>query len=68
MVGFIFGIIVLMAGIITGICFVAYKKTTKTEEYMLDENGEKIPHIKPLQSFGRVMLNLDESISNNPIE
>ena len=43
MVGFVFGIIALIAGIITGICFIAYKTTIETEEYVLDENGDKIP-------------------------
>ena len=42
MVGFIFGIIVLLAGIITGIVCVAYKRITKKEEYALDENGNRI--------------------------
>ena len=43
MVGFVFGIIALIAGVITGICFIAYRTTAETEEYVLDENGEKIP-------------------------
>ena len=69
MVGFVFGIIALIAGIITGICFIVYKTIVETEEYILDENGEKIPHgsytsgyktqtvkkeIKPLKKFSGI--------------
>lgn len=43
MVGFIFGIIALLAGIIGGIVCIAYKITKKKEEYALDENGNRIP-------------------------
>lgn len=39
MVGLIFGIIILVAGIITGICFRTYTTTKEREEYVLDENG-----------------------------
>lgn len=42
MVGFIFGIIALLAGIIGGIVCIAYKVTKKKEEYALDENGNRI--------------------------
>lgn len=42
MVGFIFGIIVLLAGIIGGVVCNTYKKITKEKEYVLDENGNRI--------------------------
>ena len=42
MVGFIFGIIFLIAGIITAVCLANYKQVNKTEEYVLDENGERM--------------------------
>lgn len=42
MVGFIFGIIILLAGIITGICLAICKKEVETKEYVLDENGKPI--------------------------
>ena len=42
MVGFIFGIIFLIAGIITAVCLASYKHVEKTEEYVLDENGERV--------------------------
>lgn len=42
MVGFIFGIIILLAGIITGICLATCKKEVATKEYVLDENGKPI--------------------------
>lgn len=42
MVGFIFGIIFLIAGIITAVCLANYKQVNKTEEYVLDENGERV--------------------------
>lgn len=42
MVGFIFGIIFLIAGIIAAVCLAQYKKIEKTEEYVLDENGERM--------------------------
>ncbi len=42
MVGFIFGIIFLIAGIIVGICLACYKKTVETEEYVKDDNGQPI--------------------------
>lgn len=48
MVGFIFGIIFLILGIITGIIFLCYTKTELIEEYELDDNGELI-----VGSFGR---------------
>ena len=42
MVGLIFGIIALIAGIITGIVLVAYTRTEELVEYELDENGKRI--------------------------
>lgn len=42
MVGFIFGIIFVIVGIITGICLTCFKKTVETEEYVLDENQQPI--------------------------
>ena len=42
MVGFIFGIIVLIAGIITGICFITYTSVMEKEELALDESGNAI--------------------------
>ena len=42
MIGFIFGIIILLAGIITGICLTCYKKTVETEEYVLGEDGQPV--------------------------
>lgn len=42
MVGFIFGIILLIAGIITGVYLINYKETAETNEPILDENGNKM--------------------------
>lgn len=42
MVGFIFGIIVLLAGVITGIVLMGHKKKETKQEYALDENGNRI--------------------------
>lgn len=42
MVGFIFGIIFLIAGIIAAICLANYKQTKTTEEYVLDEEGNRV--------------------------
>lgn len=42
MVGFIFGIIFLIAGIITAVCLANYKQVNKTEEYVLDEEGNRM--------------------------
>jgi regulator of protease activity HflC (stomatin/prohibitin superfamily) len=42
MVGFIFGIIFLIAGIITAVCLAQYKRVEKTEEYVLDEEGNRV--------------------------
>lgn len=44
MVGFIFGIIFLIAGVIIGIYLANYKKTVDTEEYALDAAGNRIPN------------------------
>ena len=42
MVGFIFGIIFLIAGIIAAVCLANYKQTKTTEEYVLDEEGNRV--------------------------
>lgn len=42
MVGFIFGIIFLIAGIIAAVCLASYKHVEKTEEYVLDEEGNPV--------------------------
>ncbi len=42
MVGFIFGIIVLLAGVICGVAFGTHKRVIEKEEYVLDENGNRI--------------------------
>lgn len=42
MVGFIFGIIFLIAGIIAAVCLASYKHVEKTEEYILDEEGNPV--------------------------
>jgi regulator of protease activity HflC (stomatin/prohibitin superfamily) len=42
MVGFIFGIIFLIAGIIAAVCLAQYKRIEKTEEYVLDEEGNRV--------------------------
>ena len=42
MVGFVFGIIFLIAGVVAAICLANVKATERTEEYVLDENGERI--------------------------
>lgn len=42
MVGFIFGIIFLIAGIIAAVCLASYKHVEKTEEYVLDEEGNRV--------------------------
>lgn len=68
MVGFIFGIIVLIIGIIAGIAMSVYTETQDVEEFILDENGNKIPsgwgggyktrkvekEVKPLKKFSVV--------------
>ena len=48
MVGLIFGIIALIAGIVAGIIMIMYVKTEECTEYALDENGERI-----ISGFGR---------------
>jgi regulator of protease activity HflC (stomatin/prohibitin superfamily) len=42
MVGFIFGIIFLIAGIIAAVCLAQYKRIEKTEEYVLDAEGNRV--------------------------
>ena len=42
MAGLIFGIIILIAGIITGIVMMMYTCTERVEEYTLDEDGNRI--------------------------
>ena len=42
MVGFVFGIIFLIAGIVTGICLANYKTEVHTKEYVVDENGNRV--------------------------
>ena len=42
MVGFIFGIIFLIVGIIAAVCLASYKQVKQTEEYVLDENGDRV--------------------------
>lgn len=42
MVGFIFGIIALILGIVVGIIMIAHTKIVTVKEYDLDENGNKI--------------------------
>ena len=42
MVGFIFGVIAFIAGIIVGAIMYLYTRTEEVEEYDLDENGERI--------------------------
>lgn len=68
MVGFIFGIIALIAGIIAGIVMSVCTETKEVEEFVLDENGNKIPsswgggyktrkvekEVKPLKKFSVV--------------
>ena len=59
MVGLIFGIIALIAGIVAGIIMIMYVETEEIEEYDLDENGEKIP-----TSFGRYRKHTVEKKTN----
>lgn len=42
MAGFIFGIVFLIAGIITSVVLASIKKEVKSDEYVLDENGNRI--------------------------
>lgn len=42
MFGFVFGIIVLLAGVVGGVALGAYKRVIQKEEYVLDENGKRI--------------------------
>jgi regulator of protease activity HflC (stomatin/prohibitin superfamily) len=47
MVGFIFGIIALLIGVIAGICLIVYQFEDSIEEFELDDDGNRIPY-----SFG----------------
>lgn len=42
MVGFIFGIIFLLAGIVVAVCFATQKKEVETKEYVYDEEGNRV--------------------------
>ena len=42
MVGFIFGIIFLLAGIVVAVCFATQKKEIETKEYVYDEEGNRV--------------------------
>lgn len=57
MVGFIFGIIAIIAGIITGVCFLTYKTEIENKEYSRNENGEKIK-----DGWGNYKYNITRSI------
>lgn len=68
MVGFIFGIIALIVGIIAGIAMYVETDIVEVEEFVLDENGNKIPsswgggyktrkvekEVKPFKKFSSV--------------
>lgn len=57
MIGFIFGIVALLAGIITGVWFILYKKTVETEEPVCDENGNIIQNL-----YGRIKTKTTQTI------
>lgn len=42
MVGFIFGIIFLIAGIVTAVCLAKYKTEVSVKEYVVDEAGNRV--------------------------
>jgi regulator of protease activity HflC (stomatin/prohibitin superfamily) len=42
MVGFVFGIIFLIAGIVAGICLASYETEVSTKEYVVDEKGNRV--------------------------
>ncbi len=42
MVGFIFGIIFLLVGVVIAAYFAAYKKEVETKEYVFDEDGNRV--------------------------
>ena len=42
MAGFIFGIIFVIAGIIAAVCFAKYQTVEEKEEYVLDEDGNRV--------------------------
>ena len=68
MVGFIFGIIVMLIGAIAGICLIAYKVENCREVYELDESGNRIScgfgyktktvteTVKPFKKFGAICI------------
>ena len=69
MVGFIFGIIVTLVGLGFGLYFALYKSTEETEEYVLDEDGNRVRNsyggyrtttkktvVKPLAKFAILVI------------
>ena len=69
MVGFIFGIIVTLVGLGFGLYFALYKSTEQTEEYVLDEDGNRVRNsyggyrtttkktvVKPLAKFAILVI------------
>ena len=42
MVGFVFGIIFILAGIIVAVCFTKYKTEVSTKEYVVDDEGNRV--------------------------
>ena len=42
MVGFVFGIIFILAGIIAAVCFAKYKTEISTKEYVVDDEGNRV--------------------------
>lgn len=58
MVGFIFGIIFLIAGIVTAVCLAQYKRIKKTEEYVLDEEGNRVR-----SSYGGYRMTTKETVT-----
>lgn len=54
MVGLIFGIIVLLAGIITGVCFTQYKEVNTDEKY-IDGQWQKVrEETRPLKKYSAI--------------
>ena len=54
MVGLIFGIIILIAGIITGICLTQYKETNTVEEY-IDGQWKKVKkETRPFKKYNKI--------------
>lgn len=58
MVGFIFGIIFLIAGIVATICLAQHKRIEKTEEYVLDEAGNRVRN-----SYGNYRTTIKETVT-----